>query len=75
MDIQQILVMAILLLFSAFFSATETAFSSLNKTRVKTYAEKGDKRAEKVLALSTLQQESRRDLEKRKEKIQGALKK
>lgn len=30
---------------------------------------------EKVLALSTLQQESRRDLEKRKEKIQGALKK
>ena len=52
MDIQQILIMAVLLLFSAFFSATETAFSSLNKTRVKTLAEKGNKRAERVLALS-----------------------
>jgi hypothetical protein len=44
--------MALLLLFSAFFSATETAFSSLNKTRVKTFAEKGNKKAEKVLELS-----------------------
>ena len=52
MDVQQILIMAILLLFSAFFSATETAFSSLNKTRVKTFAEKGNKKAEKVLSLS-----------------------
>ena len=52
MDIQKILIMSVLLLFSAFFSATETAFSSLNKTRVKTLAEKGNKKAEKVLALS-----------------------
>ena len=52
MDIQQILIMAVLILFSAFFSATETAFSSLNKTRIKTLAEKGDKRAERVLSLS-----------------------
>ncbi len=52
MDIQQILIMAVLLLFSAFFSATETAFSSLNKTRVKTLAEKGNKKAERVLMLS-----------------------
>ncbi len=52
MDIQQILIMVVLLLFSAFFSATETAFSSLNKTRVKTLAEKGNKKAERVLVLS-----------------------
>ncbi len=45
-------VMAILILMSAYFSATETAFSSLNKTRVKTMAEKGNKRAELVLKLS-----------------------
>ena len=32
---------------SAYFSATETAFSSLNKTRLKTMAEKGDKKAQK----------------------------
>ena len=51
MDIQ-IPVMIILLLFSAFFSATETAFSSLNKTRIKTLAEKGNKKADRVLALS-----------------------
>ncbi len=44
--------MAVLLLFSAYFSATETAFSSLNRTRIKTIADKGDKRAALVLALS-----------------------
>ncbi len=48
----QILVMAIMLVFSAYFSATETAFSSLNKTRVKTLADKGNKKAEAVLKLS-----------------------
>lgn len=37
--------MAILVLFSAYFSATETAFSSLNKTRLRTMAEKGNKKA------------------------------
>ena len=37
---------------SAYFSATETAFSSLNKTRLKTMAEKGDKKAQKTLDLS-----------------------
>ena len=35
----------ICLIFSAYFSATETAFSSLNRTRLKTMAEKGEKRA------------------------------
>ena len=37
---------------SAFFSATETAFSSYNRTRIKTLAEKGSKRASLVLKLS-----------------------
>ena len=40
----QIIIMAVLLVFSAYFSATETAFSSLNKTRIKTLAEKGNKK-------------------------------
>ena len=37
--------MVCLVMMSAYFSATETAFSSLNKTRLKTLAEKGDKKA------------------------------
>ena len=48
----QILVMGIMLVLSSYFSATETAFSSLNKTRIKTLAEKGNKKAEAVLKLS-----------------------
>ena len=40
-----ILIMVICLIFSAYFSATETAFLSMNKTKLKTLAEKGDKRA------------------------------
>lgn len=47
-----ILIMAVLVMMSAYFSATETAFSSLNKTRLKTMAEKGDKRAKLALDLS-----------------------
>ena len=39
------LIIVICLIFSAYFSATETAFSSLNRTRLKTMAEKGEKRA------------------------------
>ena len=37
--------MAACLLLSAYFSATETAFSSANSTRLKTLAEKGNKNA------------------------------
>ena len=37
---------------SGYFSATETAFSSFNKTKMKTLAEKGDKKAKLVLKLS-----------------------
>ncbi len=40
-----IIIIAICLLFSAYFSATETAFSSMNKTRTKTLAEKDNKKA------------------------------
>ncbi len=47
-----IIIMAVLVLMSAYFSATETAFSSINKTRLKTMAEKGDKRAQLALSLS-----------------------
>ena len=45
-------VMAGLILMSAYFSATETAFSSLNKTRLKALAEKGDRRAALACSLS-----------------------
>ncbi len=38
----------ILLLFSAFFSASETAYSSLNKNRLKTAAEKGQNRPAEI---------------------------
>ena len=41
----QIIILVILILFSAFFSATETAFSSLNKIRIKMMAEDGNQRA------------------------------
>ena len=44
--------MAVLVLLSAYFSATETAFSSLNKTRLKTMAEKGNKRAKQTLKIA-----------------------
>ncbi len=44
--------MVVCLICSAYFSATETAFSSLNKTKLKTMAEKGNKRAERTLAIS-----------------------
>ena len=37
---------------SAYFSATETAFNTFNKIRVKNLAEKGNKRAERALDLA-----------------------
>ncbi len=44
--------MIVLVVFSSFFSATETAFSSLNRTRIKTLCEKGNKKAKLVQSLS-----------------------
>ena len=48
----QIVLMLVLVALSAFFSATETAFSSLNRTRLKNMADHGDKRAAAALSLS-----------------------
>lgn len=48
----KIIVLAVFILFSAFFSATETAFSSLNKIRIKNMAGDGNKRSQLVLRLS-----------------------
>lgn len=48
---RSIIVMIVLLVFSAYFSATETAFTSLNRIRMKNRADDGDKRAKKVLDL------------------------
>lgn len=42
----------ILVAFSAFFSASETAFSSLNQIRLKSRAEDGDSSAARVLAMA-----------------------
>ena len=50
--IPSIVAMLICIIFSAYFSATETAFSSLNKTRLKVMAEKGNKRAKLTCDLS-----------------------
>ncbi len=47
-----ILVLVCLVGFSAYFSATETAFSSLNRIRLKNMASGGNRRAQAALALS-----------------------
>ncbi len=52
-----IMIMAVCLLLSAYFSATETAFSSVNTTRLRTLAEKGSGGA--ALALKLLEQYDR----------------
>jgi CBS domain containing-hemolysin-like protein len=44
--------LVVLLAFSAVFSASETAFSSLSRIRLKNRIEDGDKRAEQTLALA-----------------------
>lgn len=50
-SIVTILLMAFLILLSGFFSAVETAFSSVNKTKLKTMENQGNKRAKRTLAL------------------------
>lgn len=47
-----IVFIVILVLLSAFFSATETAFSSVNKTKLKVKAQDGNKAAQNALNLS-----------------------
>ena len=50
-SIIQIILMFVCIAFSAYFSATETAFTSLNRVAIKTLANEGDKRAERVVKL------------------------
>jgi len=45
-------IMVFCVIMSGYFSATETAFSTFSKTKMKTFAEKGNKKAELVLKLS-----------------------
>ena len=46
-----LIVLVLLVMLSAFFSATETAFTSINRARLKTRAGDGNKKAEKVLSI------------------------
>ena len=50
--LSSIAAMVICVILSGYFSATETAFSSVNKTRLKAMAEKGDHKAELALRLA-----------------------
>lgn len=46
------IILVVLVAFSAFFSSAETAYTSMNRVRIKNMANSGNKRAEKVLALA-----------------------
>ncbi len=48
----KIVIILFCIVMSAYFSATETAFSTFNRIRIKNLAEKGNKRATKVLKLA-----------------------
>ena len=43
-----------LVMMSAYFSATETAFTSLNRIRLKNRADNGDRRAQRTLDLAEI---------------------
>ncbi|MDY3239066.1 MAG: HlyC/CorC family transporter [Anaerovoracaceae bacterium] len=49
---QYIIAIVLLVVFSAYFSATETAFTSANRIRLKNLAGDGDKKAKQVLDMS-----------------------
>ena len=51
-SIAMIAAMFLMVAFSAYFSATETAFTSLNRIRMKSRADAGDRRAARTLALA-----------------------
>ncbi|MBR2402671.1 MAG: HlyC/CorC family transporter [Lachnospiraceae bacterium] len=51
-DIVQLIILLILLFFSAFFSSAETALMTVNKIRLRSLAENGDKGAIRVLAIT-----------------------
>jgi len=51
-DSNSFIFVVVLILLSAYFSATETAFSSISKTRLKNMADHGNEKASRVLALT-----------------------
>lgn len=51
-DSISLIIIIVCIIMSAYFSATETAFSSLNRIRIKNMAEKGNKKAALVMRLS-----------------------
>ena len=51
-DLRSVLAIIFLIICSGFFSASETAYTSLNLVRLKRMASEGDKRAESVLKLA-----------------------
>ena len=51
-SVQLLITLIFLILFSGYFSATETAFSCANKIKLRTLASNGNKRAKKVLILA-----------------------
>jgi CBS domain containing-hemolysin-like protein len=51
-SIGMLIALAVLVAFSGYFSASETAFTSLNRIRLKTKAENGNRRAANTLALA-----------------------
>ena len=51
-DVTQLIILLILLGLSAFFSSAETALTTVNKIRIRSLAEDGNKRAKKVLNIT-----------------------
>ena len=51
-DIVQLISLVVLILFSAFFSSAETALMTVNKIRLRTLMENGNKSAERVLRIT-----------------------
>lgn len=51
-DIWKVVLVVVMMIFSALFSSTETAYSSVNKLRLKNYEAQGSKKAAKALKLA-----------------------
>ena len=51
-DVTQLIILIILLILSAFFSSAETALTTVNKIRIRSLADEGNKRAKSVLKVS-----------------------
>lgn len=51
-DIVQLIILILLLLLSVFFSSSETALTTVNKIRMRTLSESGNKRADRVLRVT-----------------------